>query len=50
MSEQNKKKREYQKSYREAEKHISQMQICQKKVYYKIAIVKIFFVRSFINF
>ena len=30
MSEENKKRlREYQKKYREAKKHISQMQICQ---------------------
>ena len=35
------------KNYRKAKKHILQMPI---KVYYKIAITKIFFVRSFIDF
>ena len=30
MSEENKKRiKEYQKNYREAKKHVSQMQICQ---------------------
>ena len=31
-----KKKKEYQKHYREAKKHISQMQICQQKCITKL--------------
>ena len=46
MCEENKKRlKEYQKNYREAKKRVSQKQIC-----YRIAIAKIFFVLSFINF
>ena len=46
MSEENKKKlKEYQKNYREAKKHASQMQTCQYK-----CVTNIYFFRSFINF
>ena len=49
MSEEKKKRlKEYQKTYRDAKRHISQIQMSIKE-HYKIAIAKIFFFRSFIK-
>ena len=50
MSEEKKKRlQKYQKNYRKAKKHFTNADM-PIKVHYKIAIAKIFFVCSFINF